>query len=604
MGRALGKTCVTNIWIPDGMKDTPADRNAPRARLAESLDAIFKKPISPKLNLDAVEPKLFGIGSESYVVGSHEFYLGYAVIAQKTADARCRTLSPDRRHCGQNFQRAPILPEILLHVSRGVRWDSDHVVILNDDLLAIAREIVANGFEKRVHIGLDYFDASINRVAAWTIGARNLLRALLIALLEPAAIKAAEARGDFTARLALQEEAKTLPFGAVWDFYCESKGVPAGEKWLAEVKLYEENCFRQTELNQATHREQCNRILSWAWSITGWAAWRPARFYVPYKGVRKWSWETFWLAGGMFSWLICPWIGALALSKDLFAVLHETSSYTFWMTYLMGALWGLGGLTFGLTMRYLGMSLGMAVALGYCAAFGTLVPPIVKGEFAAKLLQTHGGHICFLGVIVCLVGIAIGGIAGVRKERDMGNDGKSAAIAEFNLWKGLAIATFSGIMSSCFSYGFQFGDPITKISANHGTGPYWVGLPVILVILLGGLTTNFIWCVLLNIKNRPRINISPRTSKRRPARRRAVVFMAAKPPPRLSKPAAPCRWFRTGCSARWRERSGISSSSSTRWARARWATTNFPVGRCTWRASSFSARCGAFSSRNGAAPAG
>ena len=225
-------------------------------------------------------------------------------------------------------------------------------------------------------------------------------------------------------------------------------------------------------------------------------------FYVPYKGVRKWSWETFWLAGGMFSWLICPWIGALVLSKDLLAVLHETSSYTFWMTYLMGALWGLGGLTFGLTMRYLGMSLGMAVALGYCAAFGTLVPPLVKGEFAAKLLQTHGGNICFLGVIVCLVGIAIGGVAGVRKEKDMGNDGKSSAIKEFNLWKGLAIATFSGVMSSCFSYGFQFGDPITKTAAAHGTGPLWVGLPVILVILLGGLTTNFIWCVLLNIKNR------------------------------------------------------------------------------------------------------
>ena len=225
-------------------------------------------------------------------------------------------------------------------------------------------------------------------------------------------------------------------------------------------------------------------------------------FYVPYKGVRKWSWETFWLAGGMFSWLVCPWIGALLLSKDLLTVLHETPAYTFWMTYLMGALWGLGGLTFGLTMCYLGMSLGMAVALGYCAAFGTLVPPIVKGEFAQKLLQTHGGQICFLGVIVCLVGIAIGGIAGVRKEKDMGNDGKSSAITEFSLWKGLAIATFSGVMSSCFSYGFQFGGPISDISAKHGTGPYWVGLPVIVVILLGGLTTNFIWCVLLNIKNR------------------------------------------------------------------------------------------------------
>ena len=224
-------------------------------------------------------------------------------------------------------------------------------------------------------------------------------------------------------------------------------------------------------------------------------------FYVPYKGVRKWSWETFWLAGGMFSWLICPWIGAFLLSHDLLQVLKETSAHVFWMTYLMGVLWGMGGLTFGLTMRYLGMSLGMAIALGYCAAFGTLVPPIVEGEFASKLLQTHGGRICFLGVGVCLLGILIGGIAGVRKEREMGKNGTASTIAEFNLWKGLLIATFSGVMSSCFSFGFQFGDPITKISAAHGTGPLWVGLPVIVVILLGGLTTNFIWCVLLHIKN-------------------------------------------------------------------------------------------------------
>ena len=227
-------------------------------------------------------------------------------------------------------------------------------------------------------------------------------------------------------------------------------------------------------------------------------------FYVPYKGVRKWSWETFWLAGGMFSWLICPWIGAFVLSKDLLAVLRETTPYTFWMTYLMGVMWGMGGLTFGLTMRYLGMSLGMAIALGYCAAFGTLVPPLVKGEFADKLLNSSGtsagGPIVLLGVAVCLIGIAIGGIAGVRKEKEVSGD--KSALPEFNLWKGLGIATFSGVMSSCFSFGFQFGDPITKIAAKHGTGPLWVGLPVILVILLGGLTTNFIWCVLLNIKNR------------------------------------------------------------------------------------------------------
>jgi L-rhamnose-H+ transport protein len=223
-------------------------------------------------------------------------------------------------------------------------------------------------------------------------------------------------------------------------------------------------------------------------------------FYVPYKGVRKWSWETFWLAGGMFSWFICPWIGALLLSHDLFSVLRESRASDFWMTYLMGVLWGFGGLTFGLTMRYLGMSLGMAIALGFCAAFGTLVPPIVQNEFGAKLVHSHGGNICFLGVIVCLLGIAIGGVAGVRKEKEM--RGQTSTIAEFNLWKGLCIATFSGIMSSCFSFGFQFGDPISQISAKHGTGPLWVGLPVIVVILLGGLTTNFIWCVLLHFKNR------------------------------------------------------------------------------------------------------
>ena len=239
MGKALGTPCVTNVWVPDGMKDTPADRTGPRARLAESLDAVFKTPISPKLNLDSVESKLFGIGSESYVAGSHEFYLGYALSRRKLLCLDAGHYHPTESIADKISSVLQFMPEILLHVSRGVRWDSDHVVILNDDLLAIAREIVANGFLGRVHIGLDYFDASINRVAAWTIGARNMLRALLIAMLEPPAIKAAEARGDFTSRLALQEEARMLPFGAVWDYYCESKGVPVGENWLAEVKRYE-----------------------------------------------------------------------------------------------------------------------------------------------------------------------------------------------------------------------------------------------------------------------------------------------------------------------------------------------------------------------------
>jgi L-rhamnose isomerase len=241
MGKALGNTCVTNVWIPDGYKDTPADRKVPRVRLADSLDAIFKKPISPKLNLDAVEPKLFGIGSESFVVGSHEFYLGYAISRKKLLTLDAGHYHPTEGIADKISSVMQYLPEILLHVSRGVRWDSDHVVVLDDDLLAIAREIVANGFEKRVHIGLDYFDASINRVAAWTIGTRNMLRALLIGLLESPLIRTAEAAGDFTTRLALQEEAKSLPFGAVWDFYCEQKGVPVGDVWLAEVKNYEKN---------------------------------------------------------------------------------------------------------------------------------------------------------------------------------------------------------------------------------------------------------------------------------------------------------------------------------------------------------------------------
>ncbi len=240
IGKALGKPCVTNVWIPDGMKDTPADRKAPRERLADSLDKIFAKKISPKFNLDAVEPKLFGIGSESYVVGSHEFYLGYAVSRQKLLCLDAGHYHPTEGIADKISSVLQFLPEILLHVSRGVRWDSDHVVILNDDLLAIAREIVANDFLRRVHIGLDYFDASINRVAAWTIGARNLLRALLFALLEPTEqLRAAEAAGDYTTRLAWQEEVKSLPFGAVWDFYCASQNVPLGETWLAEVKRYE-----------------------------------------------------------------------------------------------------------------------------------------------------------------------------------------------------------------------------------------------------------------------------------------------------------------------------------------------------------------------------
>ncbi len=240
IGKALGNTCLTNLWIPDGMKDTPADRKGPRERLAESLDAVFKKKIDRKLNVDSVEPKLFGIGSESYVVGSHEFYLGYAVSRKILLTLDAGHYHPTEGIADKISSVLLYLPEIALHVSRGVRWDSDHVVTLTDELQAIAQEIVWGGHTGRVRIGLDYFDASINRVAAWVIGTRNMCKALLSALLAPIdRLKALEAEGDFTSRLALMEDAKVLPFGAVWDYYCGTHGVPVGDAWLAEVKSYE-----------------------------------------------------------------------------------------------------------------------------------------------------------------------------------------------------------------------------------------------------------------------------------------------------------------------------------------------------------------------------
>lgn len=247
-GKALGKTCLTNLWIPDGMKDTPADRKAPRERLLESLDEIFKKKIDPKLNVDSVEPKLFGIGSESYVVGSHEFYLGYAVSRKKLLCLDAGHYHPTESIADKISSVLMYLPEIALHVSRGIRWDSDHVVTLTDDLQAIAQELVWGNFLERTHIGLDYFDASINRVAAWVIGTRNMLKALLLAMLAPIdKLRELENAGDYTSRLALMEEAKTLPFGAVWDYYCLKQCVPVGDQWLAEVKQYEKDVLSKRQ---------------------------------------------------------------------------------------------------------------------------------------------------------------------------------------------------------------------------------------------------------------------------------------------------------------------------------------------------------------------
>lgn len=240
IGKALGSSCLTNLWIPDGMKDTPADRRGPRERLLDSLDAIFKKRLDKKHNVDSVEPKLFGIGAESYTPGSHEFYLGYAISRKLLLTLDAGHYHPTEGIADKISSVLCYLPEIALHVSRGIRWDSDHVVTLTDDLQAIAQEIVWGNYLGRVRIGLDYFDASINRVAAWVIGARNMAKALLLALLTPVAqLKTYEAQGDYTSRLALMEDAKQLPAGTVWDYYCHTNHVPAGSGWMAAVKNYE-----------------------------------------------------------------------------------------------------------------------------------------------------------------------------------------------------------------------------------------------------------------------------------------------------------------------------------------------------------------------------
>jgi len=241
MGQALGTPAVTNIWIPDGFKDLPVDRLQPRIFLRDALDEIFAEEIDPRYNLDAVECKLFGIGSESYVTGSHEFYLGYAASRNKLLCLDAGHFHPTENIYDKISATFMFVDEILLHVSRGVRWDSDHVVILSDNLRRLMQELVRGGFLARTHIGLDYFDASINRIAAWVIGTRNAQRALLLAMLEPIEMmREFDRNGDYTQRLAMMEELKGMPFGAVWDFYCIQKGVPVGMGYMDEIKAYED----------------------------------------------------------------------------------------------------------------------------------------------------------------------------------------------------------------------------------------------------------------------------------------------------------------------------------------------------------------------------
>lgn len=239
-GVELDTPAVHNIWIPDGMKDTPVDRWGPRARLQESLDEILREQLPADQIIDSVEGKLFGIGSESFVVGSHEFYLGYATQKQIALCLDSGHFHPTEELADKLSAVLCAVPQVLLHVSRGVRWDSDHVVVLNDELRAIASELVRGQCLNRVRIGLDFFDASINRVAAWVIGVRATQQALLQALLEPyKLLRLAESEGDFTSRLALLEQAKQLPWSAVWTEFCQRSNVSAGWEWWQELRDYE-----------------------------------------------------------------------------------------------------------------------------------------------------------------------------------------------------------------------------------------------------------------------------------------------------------------------------------------------------------------------------
>ena len=233
-------------------------------------------------------------------------------------------------------------------------------------------------------------------------------------------------------------------------------------------------------------------------SVGGFAA---GSFYIPFRKVQNWAWESYWLVSGFFAWIIVPWVAVLLTVPNIKDVLLGAPITSIGMCYLFGVLWGVGGLTFGLSMRYLGMSLGYAMALGYCAAFGTIIPPIYFGTFV-DLISSASGAVTFGGVLVCLAGIAVCGWAGISKERELSDDQKKETIKEFDFRKGIWVALLCGVMSACFAFGIAAGKPIAEHAVALGTVPLFMNNPVFIFILLGGFTTNFIWCVMLNIKNR------------------------------------------------------------------------------------------------------
>ncbi|EOH85114.1 L-rhamnose isomerase [Enterococcus asini ATCC 700915] len=240
MGEETGQVCIDNFWVPDGMKDNPIDRYQPRKRLMESLDEIFSVEYSEDFTQDAVESKLFGLGAEAYTVGSHEFYMGYGLTRNKLVCLDAGHFHPTEVISNKLSSLALFSKGVMLHVSRPVRWDSDHVVIMDDELQDIAKELVRNDLMERTNIGLDFFDATINRIAAWVIGTRNTQKALLKAMLEPTKeLQKMELNFDFTSRLAITEELKDFPYADIWNYFCEQNNVPVGLDWLTEVQAYE-----------------------------------------------------------------------------------------------------------------------------------------------------------------------------------------------------------------------------------------------------------------------------------------------------------------------------------------------------------------------------
>lgn len=232
-------------------------------------------------------------------------------------------------------------------------------------------------------------------------------------------------------------------------------------------------------------------------------------FYIPYKKIRGWAWESYWIVGGIFSWLFVPFIAAYLTVPDFISIIRSTNGSTLFWTYVMGVLWGIGGLTFGLAMRYLGLSLGMSVALGFTSAFGALVPPIYRDVFTpatqhtfSAMISSRSGLLILLGVAVCLIGIYICGKAGTLKEKELSNEQKKEGVKEFDIKKGLIVATISGILSACFNFGIEAGKPMAEIAIQKGANPLFQNNVIFIVILWGGLTTNFIWCMVLNSRNK------------------------------------------------------------------------------------------------------